>query len=121
LDAIHHHTAALIRKLESIATLTAEEKAALLRLPLRLKTVAAHQDIVRAGDSPSESCLIVAGFACRYILTAEGKRQILSFHIAGDIPDLQSLHIDVMDHSLATLAPSSLASGASADAGRWPD
>jgi hypothetical protein len=49
------------------------------------------------------------------------KRQILSFHIAGDIPDLQSLHIDVMDHSLATLAPSSLASGASADACRWPD
>jgi CRP-like cAMP-binding protein len=99
----------LIRKLESIAPLAPEEKAALLRLPLRLKTVAAHQDIVRAGDTPSESCLIVAGFACRYILTAEGKRQILSFHIAGDIPDLQSLHIDVMDHSLATLAPSSLA------------
>jgi CRP-like cAMP-binding protein len=109
LDALHHHTAALIRKLESTAPLAPEEKAALLRLPLRLKTVAAHQDIVRAGDSPSESCLIVAGFACRYILTAEGKRQILSFHIAGDIPDLQSLHIDVMDHSLATLAPSSLA------------
>jgi CRP-like cAMP-binding protein len=109
LDAIHHHTAALIRKLESIAPLAPDEKAALLRLPLRLKTVATHQDIVRAGDTPSESCLIVAGFACRYILTAEGKRQILSFHIAGDIPDLQSLHIDVMDHSLATLAPSSLA------------
>jgi CRP-like cAMP-binding protein len=109
LDVIHHHTAALIRKLESIAPLAADEKATLLRLPLRLKPVAAHQDIVRAGDSPSESCLIVAGFACRYILTAEGKRQILSFHIAGDIPDLQSLHIEVMDHSLATLAPSSLA------------
>ncbi len=109
MDAIHHHTAALIRKLESIAPLTPDEKAALLRLPLRLKTVAAHQDIVCEGDTPSESCLIVAGFACRYILTAEGKRQILSFHIAGDIPDLQSLHINVMDHSLATLAPSSLA------------
>jgi CRP-like cAMP-binding protein len=109
LDAIHHHTAALIRKLESIAPLMPEEKAALLRLPLRLKTVATHQDIVSEGHTPSESCLIVQGFACRYILTAEGKRQILSFHIAGDIPDLQSLHIDVMDHSLATLAPSSLA------------
>jgi CRP-like cAMP-binding protein len=109
LDAIHHHTAALIRKLESIAPLAPEEKAALLRLPLRLKTLPAHQDIVRAGDSPSESCLIVAGFAYRYILTAKGKRQILSFHISGDILDLQSLHLSVMDHSLATLAPSSLA------------
>jgi CRP-like cAMP-binding protein len=109
LDSIHHHTAALLRKLESIAPLMPDERAALLRLPLRLKTVATHHDIVCASDTPSESCLIVAGFACRYSLTAEGKRQILSFHIAGDIPDLQSLHIDVMDHSLTTLAPSSLA------------
>src|SRR5918998_3697605 len=101
--------AGLIRKLESIARLTPEEKAALLRLPLRLKSVPARHDIVSEGDAPSECCLIAEGFACRYNLTAEGKRQILSFHISGDIPDLQSLHLDVMDHSLATLIPSSLA------------
>ena len=109
MDAIHPHTAALIRKLESIAPLAPEEKAALLRLPLRLKTVAADQDIVREGDTPSECCLLVEGFACRYNVTAEGKRQILSFHISGDIPDLQSLHLSVMDHSLGTLIPCKLA------------
>jgi CRP-like cAMP-binding protein len=109
LDAIHPHTFALIRKLENIAPLAPEEKAAVLRLPLRLKAIAADQDIVREGDSPSESCLIVEGFACRYNITDEGKRQILSFHISGDIPDLQSLHLDVMDHSLGTLVPSKLA------------
>ncbi|KLK90774.1 Crp/Fnr family transcriptional regulator [Microvirga vignae] len=109
MGAIHSDTAALIRKLESIAPLAPDEKAALLRLPLRLKTVAADQDIVCEGDTPSECCLIVEGFACRYSLTAEGKRQILSFHISGDIPDLQSLHLDVMDHSLGTLVPSKLA------------
>ena len=42
-------------------------------------------------------------------MTAEGKRQILSFHISGDIPDLQSLHLSVMDHSLGTLIPCKLA------------
>ena len=109
MDAIHHHTAALIRKLESIAPLAPEERAALLRLPLRLKSLPAHQDIVSAGDKPSESCLVVNGFACRYILTEEGKRQILSFHIAGDIPDLQSLHLRRMDHSLGTLVPCQIA------------
>jgi CRP-like cAMP-binding protein len=109
LDAIHPHTIALIRKLERIAPLSPEEKAALMRLPLRLKTVAARQDIVSEGDMPSESCLIVEGFACRYILTEEGKRQILSFHISGDIPDLQSLHLSVMDHSLGTVVPCRLA------------
>ena len=109
MDAIHPHTLTLIRKLESIAPLMLDEKAALLRLPLRLKSVAADQDIVSEGDTPSESCLIVEGFACRYSLTDEGKRQILSFHISGDIPDLQSLHLRVMDHSLGTLIPSKLA------------
>jgi CRP-like cAMP-binding protein len=109
LDAIRPHTAALIRKLESIAPLAPEEKAAVLRLPLRLHSIAADQDIVREGDTPSECCLIVEGFACRYNLTDEGRRQIHSFHISGDIPDLQSLHIDVMDHSLGTLVPSQLA------------
>ena len=109
MDAIHPHMAALIRKLESIAPLALEEKAALLRLPLRLKVVAADQDIVSEGDTPSECCLVVQGFACRYNVTAEGKRQILSFHISGDIPDLQSLHLTVMDHSLAALVTCRLA------------
>jgi CRP-like cAMP-binding protein len=109
LDAIHPHTAVLVRKLESIAPLAPDERAAVLRLPLRLKTLPAHQDIIREGDIPSECCLVVEGFAYRYILTGEGKRQILSFHISGDIPDLQSLHLDVMDHSLGTLVGSTLA------------
>src|ERR687886_1768929 len=42
-------------------------------------------------------------------LESEGKRQILSFHIAGDIPDLQSLHIHTMDHSLATVTKATVA------------
>jgi CRP-like cAMP-binding protein len=109
MDAIHPQTAALIRKLESIAPLAPEEKAALLRLPLRLRAIAADQDIVQEGNTPSECCLLVEGFACRYNVTTQGRRQILSFHISGDIPDLQSLHLGVMDHSVATLVPSQLA------------
>jgi CRP-like cAMP-binding protein len=33
----------------------------------------------------------------------------MSFHIPGDIPDLQSLHLEVMDHSLATVVASKVA------------
>jgi CRP-like cAMP-binding protein len=109
LDAIHPQVAALIRKLESIAPLAPEEKAALQRLPLRLKTFAADQDIVSEGDTPAECCLLVEGFACRYNVTAEGKRQIQSFHMSGDVPDLQTLHLSVMDHNLGTLIPCKLA------------
>ena len=93
----------LIRKLESIATLTDEERRAVESLPAKTRVLQPHQDIVRDGDHPSQCCLILEGWACRYKLLGEGRRQIFSFHIAGDIPDLQSLHIPLMDHSLATM------------------
>ena len=44
------------------------------------------------------------GFICRSKTTDAGKRQILSIHISGDIPDLQSLHLHVMDHDMTTLS-----------------
>jgi CRP-like cAMP-binding protein len=99
----------LIRKLESIAELSAEEKSAVRSLPLVLKNLPGDTDIVRDGDRPSECCLVIEGFACRYKITPAGKRQIMSFHIPGDIPDLQSLHLRVMDHGIGTLNPCRLA------------
>jgi CRP-like cAMP-binding protein len=89
--------------MESIVTLTDEEKTALIRLPLLAQDLRADQDIVREGDRPSRCCLIIEGLACRYSMTREGKRQIFSFHIPGEIPDLQSLHLRTMDHTLATI------------------
>ncbi len=93
----------LIHKLESILILSEDEKHVLRKLSGTIKTVGPRQDLVREGDRPSECCLILEGFAYRYKLTEGGKRQIFSFHIPGDIPDLQSLHLDVMDHSLGSL------------------
>jgi CRP-like cAMP-binding protein len=98
----------LVTKLETITKLTPEERTAVLALPLTVKTVPADNDIVREGDRPAECCLVLDGFLCRYKLLPDGRRQILSFHIAGDIPDLQSLHLEVMDHSLSTLVPSTV-------------
>ena len=95
----------LIRKLESILVLSEDEKDVLRTISWTIKTVGSRQDLVREGDRPAECCLVLEGFVYRYKLTEEGKRQIFSFHIPGDIPDLQSLHIDVMDHSLGTLSP----------------
>ena len=99
----------LIRKLESIFVLSDDERSALLGLAATITNVGADEEIIHEGNRPSECCLIVEGFACRYTMTEEGKRQIFSFHIPGDIPDLQSLHLEVMDHSLGTLVPSRLA------------
>jgi CRP-like cAMP-binding protein len=99
----------LIRKLETIITVSDVERRAIERLPVTRRQLSAHQDIVRDGDHPKQCCLLLEGWAFRYKLLDEGKRQILSVHIPGDIPDLQSLHLPVMDHSLSTLTACTLA------------
>lgn len=99
------HLAAFLRKLESIAELAADERQAILELPVSLKRFDASQDIVSEGERTRQCCLVVEGLVCRYKLVASGERQIMSLHIPGDIPDLHSLHIETMDHSLGTLTP----------------
>jgi CRP-like cAMP-binding protein len=99
----------LIRKLESIATPSAEERRAIEDLPVKFHKIGARHDIFREGDTPAHCCLILDGWACRYKLLSEGKRQILSFHIPGDIPNLQTLHIHAMDHSIAAITSATVA------------
>ncbi len=99
----------LIRKLESMADLSQEERQALRNLPVTVKSLDADQDFVRDRDCPSECALVLEGFVCRYKLLDDGKRQIMGFYIPGDIPDLQSLYLQVMDHSVGTLIPSKIA------------
>ncbi|WP_342211368.1 cyclic nucleotide-binding domain-containing protein [Microvirga pakistanensis] len=74
-------------------------------MPVQVRILQADEDIVRIGDRPSQCCLLLEGFTCVYKMTAGGKRQIMAVHVPGDIPDLQSLHLKVLDTSVATLYP----------------
>ena len=60
---------------------------------------------MRTGDRPTRCFLVQDGFACSYKITGAGTRQILNFHVPGDVPDLQSLHLDVLDFSIGTITP----------------
>lgn len=92
-----------IRKLENATPLTDDERRAIGSLPASVRMLEPHQDIVRERDRPSQCCVILSGWAYRYKLLEEGKRQIVSLHVAGDLPDLHSVHLGAMDHALATL------------------
>ena len=94
----------LVRKLQASNRLNDDDIAAIERLPITVKHVAAHESIIREGEKTEQCCLLLDGFACRSKTTDEGKRQILSIHIAGDMPDLQSLHLEIMDHDITTLS-----------------
>ena len=101
-------TERLIRRLQISTPIDAADVKALEHLPVIARDLPAHSAIVREGERPGQSCLLIEGFACRSKTTDAGKRQILSIHIPGDLPDLQSLHLPVMDHDVTTLSRSTV-------------
>ncbi|MGP8291738.1 Crp/Fnr family transcriptional regulator [Vreelandella zhanjiangensis] len=94
----------LIRKLDTIFTLTDEERQGLQDLPIQTKEMKTHQDIVKEGEYPSQCCMVLEGATCTYKVTIDGKRQILALHVPGDMPDLQSLHLKVLDINIASIS-----------------
>lgn len=93
----------LIRKVEKLYPLNSEEKRVLESACARQVLFEPDQDMVREGDKPSDCNLLLEGVACRYKILPNGKRQIFSFHIPGDIFDAQSFILQKMDHSVGTL------------------
>ena len=98
----------LIRSLERIGSLSDVERYVLDAAIMHTRQVRAGQDIVREGDRPPECGLILDGFACRYKLLSAGRRQIMAFHIVGDICDLHSFLLDEMDHSIGAVTACTL-------------
>jgi CRP-like cAMP-binding protein len=99
---------ALVRRLRTISGIDEEDVQAIRALPVSIKQYRANQPAVRDGARPTECCLIAEGFCVRSKTTSSGQRQIVSIHIPGEIPDLQSLHLQILDHDLITLTKCTL-------------
>jgi len=99
---------ALVTKLTATNVLNGDDIRAILALPVRSRRLGPHEPVAQDGARPDECCLLGEGFAYRSKNTPDGQRQILSIHIPGEIPDLQSLHLKVMDHDLMTLSSCTL-------------
>ncbi|GGI22502.1 cyclic nucleotide-binding domain-containing protein [Bradyrhizobium guangdongense] len=104
--------AALIRRLRVSSAIADEDVKEIEALPISVRQYPAETAVVRDGERASECCLIVDGFCVRSRTIASGRRQILSLQIPGEIPDLMSLFLHVMDHDLTTLTPATRASSA---------
>jgi CRP-like cAMP-binding protein len=99
---------ALLRRLSAVSGLEQADRDAIRSLPVMVRRLGPGGAVVRDGDRPSECCLIIEGFCIRAKTTLGGQRQILSIHIPGEIPDLQSLHLHVLDHDLIGLTSCTL-------------
>ncbi|MDP4024886.1 Crp/Fnr family transcriptional regulator [Methylobacterium sp. NEAU 140] len=96
-----------IRKIETIAlfALSEAERAALAALPMQVAVLEPYQDIVREHERPARSFAMLEGLTCTYKTTRAGKRQVMAYHVPGDVPDFQSLHLEVLDISIGTVTP----------------
>jgi CRP-like cAMP-binding protein len=93
----------VITKLSNYGELSPEEKQSLEAAVSEIRVVEPDQDMVLEGTSPHHSSLLLSGFAGRYNLSAEGKRQITALHVEGDFVDLHSFLMKPMDHSIVAV------------------
>lgn len=94
----------LILKLESLATLSEEDRTVLEQISVSPQIIEPGIDLIRVGDKPDGVYLIMEGMACRYTLRANGARQIMAYLIPGDYCDLDVALLARMDHSIGTLS-----------------
>jgi len=96
-----------VLRIESVVlvALSEAEKDALAALPMHVAEYDTYQDIASEHDRPGRAFAVLSGIVFSYKATQEGGRQIMAYHVAGDVPDFQSMHLEVLDFSLAAATP----------------
>jgi len=65
--------------------------------------------LVREGNRPECCSMLLEGYVCRHKVTADGGRQIVSFHIPGDLLDVQHLELERADHNVQAITDATIA------------
>lgn len=95
---------ALLRKLDLFCRLSRSDRASvctLLEAPHR--RIAARHDIIREGERQAFVLVVLDGWAARYKTLADGRRQIISLFLPGDICDAHSYLLKASDHSIGAI------------------
>lgn len=94
-----------LRKLRHGARLTKEHEETFLRLTQSTRTIGAREDVVPLGGQPRYLPLVVDGWACRYTTLENGRRQIISLFLPGDLCEPFGVLPRFMDHAIGALTP----------------
>jgi CRP-like cAMP-binding protein len=101
---------AFVRKMRHGARLNAEDERLLSSLAQPIRSIGTRRDILAEGDTPRSLPLILDGWACRYRLLANGKRQVITLFVPGDLCEPFGVLPRFMDHMLAAITPVAFAS-----------
>jgi len=67
------------------------------------------EDVISQGDRTGGVKLLLDGFACRYKVLEDGRRQIIAYFVPGDLCDLRVFILKRMDHSIGAVVTSKVA------------
>jgi CRP-like cAMP-binding protein len=98
----------LVTRLQSGAGISDQDRAALAALPHTIRTLSDRDCLLKEGDAADRCVILISGFLYRRKIIGD-RSQILSLHVPGDIPDLMTLYLPVMDHDLCSVGPSTVA------------
>ena len=90
-------------KLENFTRLSEEDRAALVHLSKRVRTVDPRSDLVGEGERPTHVHLMLQGWAARYKTLPDGRRQIVGLFVPGDFCDLNVYILRRMDHAIGAI------------------
>ena len=101
----------LLKKLLQFSDFSEADKRLINELTSERQTeYGAREDIIREGEHSEDIHVVLKGLACRYKHLEDGSRQIMAFLVPGDPCDSEIFILDEMDHSIGTLASSTIAS-----------
>lgn len=98
----------LIERLLAVGRLSDDEQRAIASLPYAIKNLADGDIAVHQGARALGCTVVMAGFLSRQRVISD-RNQISAFYVPGDIPDLHTLHLPLMDHDLCSTGPSTIA------------
>lgn len=99
----------LTAKLRNFAPLSDADAAELDGLCADVRSYRARRDLVKEGDRPEFVFLLVEGWACRYKILSDGRRQIMAYLVPGDLCDVHIFILKHMDHSMGLLSDAKVA------------
>jgi CRP-like cAMP-binding protein len=92
-----------VRKLGRLIDLDENQWKFLENLQGRIKRIEAGDDVVRRGQVYDNAFVIRSGWAIRYRMLQDGRRQILNFALPGDVLGLSPTYRRISGHSVAAL------------------
>lgn len=98
----------LIARLLAVVGLSEQDQVRLGSMPNTVKTFADGDIVLRQGDRSFQCAVVMSGFLSTQRVVCE-RNQISSFFVPGDMPDLNTLHLSLIDRDLCSVGASTLA------------